>query len=176
MSSGCPQCRRATVAQTADDPDARVARRLAGVVVIRQNRLLRDGGFAIVVLAAVIVYSFTRQMDGGVLLGLCLVVAVVAWWVIARSEIRIEVSAERLRQLVGTVGLGPGMIREQGADLLLYKRPTDGSYTLTLEQVATSATWSLHYVTRRSVTAACTSRGWHIENRWCRERRGFDGG
>lgn len=47
------------------------------------------------------------------------------------------------------------------------------SRELTLEQVATSVAWTLPFFTRRALRAACTSRGWHVESRWPRDRRAF---
>jgi hypothetical protein len=69
----------------------------------------------------------------------------------------------------------PEMNREQGADLQLYKHRTERntSRELTLEQVATSVTWTLPFFTRRPVRAAWMSRGWHVESRWLRDRRAF---
>ncbi len=173
--------RRVHVAETVDRPDAHVALSPDDVVVVRQSRLWRNGGFALlaVVFVAVIVYGVTRKTVGGVAIavvfGCILVVLVVLGFVLARNDASIEVSTDRVRYVGMLMRPQPEMNREQGADLLLYKHRTERhtSRELTLEQVATSVAWTLPFFTRRALRAACTSRGWHVESRWLRDRRAF---
>src|SRR5215475_906568 len=161
------------VAETAEAPDAQLAPPPTGPIIVRQSRLLRDGGFALAVvgLGLFIAYFVSKKTVGGITIGVVLsfslVMAVVLGIRLARNDVRLEVYADRLRYVGRFFPRQAEMRREDGADLLLYRsrRERNSSRFLTLEQLATSLTWSLPYFTRRAVIAACTSLGWRVESR-----------
>ena len=170
---------RARASDALHDANARVGPPRSDVVVVNQSHTQRDAIFTgLTVLVALGLFNNFRgpgttgdRVSGAVFFGVLIVVVVIGWWRTARRASRIEVSAERLRFLGKSSRPHPDLIRDQGADLVMYP---SRAYLLMVEQPATSVTWPLPFYTGPEVAAACTSCGWHVENRRRRDRRAFE--
>src|SRR5262249_36626611 len=128
-----------SVTQAVGDSHARVGQPPSGIVVVRQSQSLRDGSLGgLTALLALALFDDLRdpgtnsdRLDAGVFIGLLVVAAAVGWWRALRRKSRVEVSPDRLRFVGNSSRPHPDLIRDQGDELVMYRRRV---YGLIVEQ------------------------------------------